>query len=122
MTSSVVAAVVSDSPVANFSTADAAPTVSLFAVHPQTVGPTGDVVQAGVMHRVEKMLEGTGNVPEVRRAAEDVAVGLQHLDRRHRQRRSAHDLQALNAGIGCTGHHCLEQLLAVWRWGVVDDE
>ena len=37
-------------------------------------------VQARVVDLVEEVLEGAGEIPEVDRASEQVAIGLQHLD------------------------------------------
>jgi hypothetical protein len=44
------------------------------------------------------MLHGSAEVPEVGRGAQQVTVGLKHLDRRDRERRSPNDLHAFDFG------------------------
>lgn len=57
------------------------PLGALVAVQPQPErSPTGGIEQL-VVALVERMLEGTRDVAEVRRATQEVTVGLQHLDR-----------------------------------------
>ena len=45
------------------------------------------------------MLQRAGHVAEVRRRAEHVAVGLEHVERRRGQRRAGHHLDALDARL-----------------------
>jgi hypothetical protein len=46
------------------------------------------------------VVESAGNVAEVGRGTQQVAVNLEHLHRRHGERRSPHDLDALDFGVG----------------------
>src|SRR6478752_6762928 len=68
------------------------------------------------------MLESTAHVTEIGRAAQHVAVSLEHVGRRDGQRRPPHHLHALNLGIGGAGKHRLEHLLHKRRRSVVDDQ
>ncbi|CPA08459.1 Uncharacterised protein [Mycobacterium tuberculosis] len=83
--------------------------------------PTGGV-QAGVIADIEGMLESTTDVPQIGWGTQQIAVSLQHLDRRNRQGGSSHHLDALNLGIGRAGHHRLKHLLHVRRRRVVHDQ
>jgi hypothetical protein len=78
-------------------------------------------VEQLVIGAVEGVLHGPAEVPKVGRAAQQVAVGIQHLDRRYREGGSPDDLHALDVGVGRPSHHRLEHLLTVRTWGVVDD-
>ena len=95
---------------------------SLIAVEVRAKRPASAAVEQRVVTLVEGVFEATTQVAEVHRGAEQVAVGLQHLDRRDRQSRTPHHLDPDQAGIGRPCHHGFQHLLAVWRGRVVNDE
>src|SRR5207302_893824 len=70
------------------------------AVHVQAVGTSGGGVQARIVDLIEEVLEGARDVAQVGGRPEEVAVGVQHVEGRRRQRRSAHHLDILDARIG----------------------
>jgi hypothetical protein len=80
------------------------------------------VLQAGVVHDVEEVLQGPGQVPQVGRAADDVAVGLEHVGGGGGQRRSHHHLHPLDLRVARPLAHRLQQGVEVGRGGVVDDQ
>jgi hypothetical protein len=79
-------------------------------------------LKAGVVDRVEKMLEGAGDITDVGRRAEQVAVGLQRVDGARRQSGTDDDLDSLDGVVTRTSEDRLEHLLGRRRRGVMDDE
>jgi hypothetical protein len=86
-------------PVVIISIALTAPSV-LVAVHVEPVGTADRGRQAGIVDLVEEGLEGAEDIAQVGRRAEDVAVGVEHIDDGGRERRTDHDLDAGDRGVG----------------------
>jgi hypothetical protein len=83
-------------------------------VHVERIGPPLGGGQAGIVDAVEEVLERTGHVAYVRRGAEQVSVGREHVGGTRRQRWPDHDLDPVHGIGGRTGQHRLEHGLHRW--------
>ena len=83
--------------------------------------PFGRVFETGIVDRVEEVLEGAAHVPEVGRGAKHIAVSSQYFVRLGLKRRSANDLDRLQAISVSPFDHLLQHVLKSGRRGVMND-